>query len=426
MGPLRNPFRDYSWAAFSGDVGGGFLAALIALPYGLAISALMGLPPVLGVFTSILTAPITALFGRNPVLIGGVSSVTVPFVVAAVKTNGIGGAAKISILAAIIMLVFSFLRLGRFVAKVPHTVMAGFSCGIGGMMVISQLRTIFGLKFASDAGDSMIAVLGQNLANIGQIQWTTTATALIVMGGAALIARYWPRMPAPLFGILAAVIVSNLVGWSSREIGLLPHSIPPFAGFSWDPNDVFSVFPNALGLAFVSSINLLVTSRVVEHFRGRHKPLKAADADRELGAYAIANMAAGMFGAPMSVGIPARSVASIRCGASTRFSNIMHAVFLLVFLTVLSGTISHIPISALAGVTAWMGLTLMAWGTWARLPKMRRTEAAAFLATALGVMAFNAVAAVAVGCSFYVIEWVQDKLKVNAGLREAGSFLPRS
>ena len=386
----------------------------------------MGLPPVLGVFTSIFTAPITALFGRNPVLIGGVSSVTVPFVVAAVKTHGIGGAAKISILAAIIMLVFSFLRLGRFVAKVPHTVMAGFSCGIGGMMVISQLRTIFGLKFATDAGDSMITVLAQNLANIGQIQWTTTATALIVMVCAAAVARVAPRMPAPLFGIFAAVAASHLFGWSSRDIGVLPHSIPPFAGFSWDPSDVFNVFPNALGLAFVSSINLLVTSRVVEHFRGRHKPLKAADADRELGAYAIANMAAGMFGAPLSVGIPARSVASIRCGASTRFSNIMHAVFLLVFLTVLSGAISHIPISALAGVTAWMGLTLMHWGTWARLPKMRRTDAAAFLTTALGVLAFNAVAAVAAGCAFYVVEFVQDKLKENAGIREAGSLLPRS
>ncbi len=119
----------YSWHALWGDVGGGFLAALIALPYGLAMASLMGLPPMLGLFTSILTAPITALFGRNPVLIGGASSVTVPFVAAAVRSQGVGGAAKISILAAIFMMVFSFLRLGRYAAKVPHSVMAGFSCG---------------------------------------------------------------------------------------------------------------------------------------------------------------------------------------------------------------------------------------------------------------------------------------------------------
>src|SRR5437660_12416157 len=103
---LRNPFRKYSWNAFWGDVGGGFLAALIALPYGLAMASVMGLPPVLGVFTSILTAPITALLGRNPVLIGGTASATVPFIAVAVRQQGIGGAAKVSIVASVLMLVF--------------------------------------------------------------------------------------------------------------------------------------------------------------------------------------------------------------------------------------------------------------------------------------------------------------------------------
>jgi hypothetical protein len=49
--------------------------------------------------------------------------------------------------------------------------------------------------------------------------------------------------------ILAAVLVSNLMGWSSKEIGVLPHSVPPFAGFAWAPADVFFVIPGALGLA---------------------------------------------------------------------------------------------------------------------------------------------------------------------------------
>ena len=252
----------------------------------------------------------------------------------------------------------------------------------------------------------MVSVLIDDLQNIPHIQWTTTLTAALVMVVAAVTARYWPRLPAPLFGILVAVLVSNIVGWSSKEIGVLPHSVPPFAGFSWAPADVFSVIPGAIGLAFVTSINLLVTSRVVEHFRGRHAPTKAADADRELGAYALANMAAGMFGAPLSVGIPARSLANVRCGGTTRFSNILHAAFLLIFVTVLGGSISHIPVSALAGVTAWMGVSLMGWGTWRRLPKMRRLDAAAFVTTAVGSLAFNAVAAVALGCSFYLIEYL--------------------
>jgi len=111
----KNRVPKYSWKAFSGDVFGGFIASLIAFPYGLAMASLMGLPPILGVFTSILTAPITALLGRNPVMIGGVSSVTVPFIIVAVHDQGIGGAAKVSMVAAVLMLVFSTLRLGRFV-----------------------------------------------------------------------------------------------------------------------------------------------------------------------------------------------------------------------------------------------------------------------------------------------------------------------
>ena len=97
----------YSWAALQGDLMGGLVAALIALPYGLAMATLMGIPPMMGLMTSILTAPITALLGRNPVLIGGTSTVTVPFVAAAVASYGLGGAAKITIVAAVFLMVSS-------------------------------------------------------------------------------------------------------------------------------------------------------------------------------------------------------------------------------------------------------------------------------------------------------------------------------
>jgi SulP family sulfate permease len=129
------------------------------------------------------------------------------------------------------------------------------------------------------------------------------------------------------------------------------------------------VLPAGFMLGLVASVNLLVTSRVVDHFRGRSKNSKMIDSDRELGAYGIANLAAGMFGAPLSIGIPARSLANVRCGGTTRLSNIAHAGMLLIAVQYLGGVMQHIPLSALAGVTAWMGFSLMGWGTWARLPK---------------------------------------------------------
>jgi hypothetical protein len=77
---------------------------------------------------------------------------------------------------------------------------------------------------------------------------------------------------------------------------------PTFAGFAWTPGDVIKVLPQAFALGFIASVNILITSRAVEHFRGRHKRMKATDADAELGAYGVANVFAGIFEAPMSAG----------------------------------------------------------------------------------------------------------------------------
>jgi SulP family sulfate permease len=368
---------------------------------------MMGLPPHLGLYTSILTAPITAVLGRNPVLIGGTASATVPFIAAAVRAQGVGGAAKVCLAASIFMMIFCVLRLGRHVARVPHAVVSGFSCGVGAMMVILQLRTLLGLPASpGDGSSSPLGQLASVLAGLGQARWEPLLLGLIVVAGAAATARRWPRSPAPLLGVALAVAAAALLGRREGTLGVIPMALPPFAGFTWGPTDVWDVLPAALGLAFVASVNILITSRVVEHFQGRHRPLRAADADGELGAYGIANLCAGAFGVPMSVGIPARSLANVRCGGTTRLSNLLHAVFLLGLVHFGSGLIAHIPLAALAGVTAYVGLGLLEWSTWRRLYRMRRLDASAFLVTALAVVATNsvaAVAAVALGCSLYVV-----------------------
>jgi sulfate permease, SulP family len=412
MGTVRGR---YNLWRFLGDCSGGAIAALIALPYGLAMAQLMGLPPVLGVFTSILTAPITAALGRNPVLIGGTASATVPFIAEAVRQQGLGGAAKISLVAAAMMMAFGTMRLGRYIYRIPLAVVSGFSCGIGAMMFGSQLHVILGVNPGrSRIGDSTIRLVAETLSQTGHLRWAPLLLGVVVIGVATIVHWRAARLPAPLLGVLAAVAVATVAGMHERIVGALPAAFPPFVGFSWSPGDVYTVLPAALGLAVVSSVNLLITSRVVEHFRLGRKHLKRTDADAELGAYGIANLCAGMFAAPMSVGIPARSIAIVRCGGSTRISNIMHGVFLLAFLKLGSGFVSTIPIAALAGVTAWTGLCLLEWSTWRRLPKMNRADAAAFLVTAAAVLMVNAIAAVAAGCAIYGIRAIVHRWRPQA------------
>ena len=403
---------------------GGIIAALIAMPYGLALANMMGLPPVLGLVTSVTTAPITALLGRNPVLIGGTASATVPFIAAAVHAQGIPGAAKVCIGASVFLLIFCALRLGRHIQKVPQPVVTGFSCGIGAMMFLSQLGVMLGVKAVVDrTSNNMLYQTWQVLSQAAQLQPSAVIISALVIGVALLSTARFPKAPAPLIGVIIAVLIANGLGLHQKEIGHVPLEIPRVAAFAWTSAGILHLIPAAFGLAFVSAVNILITSRVVEHFRGRHELLKRSDADAELGAYGLANLFAGIFAAPMSVGIPARSLASVRCGGTTRMSNIFHAVFIVAFLALGANYISHIPIPALAGVTAYIGICLLEWGTWRRLPRMSAVNALAFLSTAIAVLVVNAVAAVGIGCSFYLIRFLRNRW-LNASLPGSGEQVP--
>jgi len=374
------------------------------------MASLMGLPPVLGIFTSILTAPATAFLGRNPMLIGGTGSATVPFIKAAVDQQGVGGAAKVCLVAAVFMMAFCVLRLGRLITHVPQAVVTGFSCGVGGLMLISTLDAIFGVASPATkaAGSGTLAQLFIVMAHLPETKFVPLTIGASVIVAAIVVAKFSPRSPAPLIGAVAGVLVAQLIGFHGAKIGILPTTIP-FVGFSWGAQDVYTVVPSGFALAFVTSINVLITSRVVEHFRGRHQRMKMSDADAELGAYGIANICAGFFGAPTSVGIPARSVAAVRCGATTRMANLLHAVFLVMMLRWGTNLIAIVPSVALAGVTAWMGLSLLNWSAWRRLPKMARVDALAFISTAVAVVTVNAALAVAIGSSLYVARAAHHK-----------------
>lgn len=398
---MKLPSIRYSWREAAGDFSGGLIAALIALPYGLAMAALMGLPPASGLFTSLVSSPITALWGRNPVMIGGTSAGTVPFIADAVNRHGQAGAAKIVLAAAVCLLVFSTLRLGRFVSRIPASVVSGFSCGIGAMMVITQLRTVFGLDGLPGSG-SLLQQLTRVVSNLADARWQPFLLAAIAILVSSIAARWSPKLPAPLLGLLAALAATQMLGFGEKEVGVLRVELPPFAAFQWRAQDVLDVAPPAAALAFIIGVNILLTSRVVDHFRGRSRA-RRTDPDAELGCYGIANILCGIFAAPASVGIPARSIANVRCGGTTRLSVIWHVVILAALVGLGAPVLEHLPMAALAGVTVWMGFLLLDWSAWRRLRRMRRPEAAAFLTASGGMLVLNPVAAVGAACALYLI-----------------------
>ena len=210
------------------------------------MASLMGLPPVLGVFTSILTAPVLTLLGRNPVLIGDTASATVPFIALAVRNQGIGGAAQVSLVASVIMMGFCVMRLGRHIMKVPHAVVSGFSCGIGVMMVVSQLDVIFGVSSPLTRAASSIGQLAALLDHLSETRWIPLVLGLSVVLAATLVARGSPHAPAPLIGVALAVIVARFFGFREKEVGSLMSTLPPFVASRGIPATFSPSFPRAL------------------------------------------------------------------------------------------------------------------------------------------------------------------------------------
>src|SRR5262249_390039 len=148
-------------------------------------------------------------------------------------------------------------------------VVAGFSAGIGGIMLISQLHVLAGVH--APAGENSLMQLFAFIPELAGLRWPPLALGGSVMLAAAIVTRWEPRLPGPLVGGGLSALIAVLFHIHEPEVGSLQLSIPPFAGFSWTPRDVTTVLPAGLALAFAVSVYLLLTSRAVEHFRGRHK-----------------------------------------------------------------------------------------------------------------------------------------------------------
>ena len=97
-------------------------------------------------------------------------------------------------------------------------------------------------------------------------------------------------------------------------------------------------------------------------------------------------------------------------------------MFLFALVSLGSGVLAHIPLAALAGVTAWMGVCLLDVSAWRRLHKMRLVDATAFFVTAIGVLVVNAVAAVLAGCAIFGIYYLHGRyLRPASGVQEVAS-----
>ena len=119
----------YDLASFKGDVFGGLTATVVGLPVALAFGVASGLGAIAGIYGAVAVGFFAAVFGGTKSQISGPTgpmAVAMAAVVTLTGPENLGEAFAIVVLAGIIQILLGVLKIGRFVAYTPYSVISGF------------------------------------------------------------------------------------------------------------------------------------------------------------------------------------------------------------------------------------------------------------------------------------------------------------
>lgn len=391
---------------------------MIALPLALAFGVASGLGPMAGLYGAIAVGLFAALLGGTPAQVSGPTGpmTVVMAAVVAQHADSLSTAFAIVFLGGALQVAFGLLRVGRYIAYTPYSVISGFMSGIGVIIILLQLLPLLGA--AGDGGPTQaLKALPAALDGIN-----THALAVGAMTLAVMI--FWPArlgriLPAPLTALVFGTLAVLLWFDQAPVIGHVPTGLPQLI-LPWVPPEQWvEVLQPAFVLALLGSIDSLLTSLVADSItRTRH------DSNRELIGQGAGNMAAGLLGALPGAGATMRTVVNVRAGGHSRWSGALHALILLSLVLGLSPLAERIPHAVLAGILLKVGWDIIDWGLLKRIRHAPRDKVAAMLITLILTVFVDLITAVAVGLiisGFVTADWMaREELK---GVRTGGDPL---
>lgn len=383
----------YGLEAFRNDLFGALTAAVIALPLALAFGVASGAGPIAGLYGAIAVGFFAAIFGGTPAQVSGPTGpmTVVMGAVIASHAQNITEAFTIVMLGGLIQIIFGALRVGRYVAYTPYSVVSGFMTGIGLIIMILQSLPFLGLPSATGGVVGTIdKLIGLDPAGISPRAFGLAAMSL---GLIILWPKRWQRFfPAPLAVLVLGSLAAMTVFKGLPEIGVVPSGLPAVIGPTLSLSSLPQLFQAAFVLALLGSIDSLLTSLVADSItRTRH------DSDKELVGQGIGNFVAGLIGALPGAGATMRTVVNVRAGGRTPVSGALHALILLALALGLGPVVAHVPHAVLAAILMKVGWDIIDWGYLKRMRRAPREKFVVMLVT-LGLTLFvDLITAVAVG-----------------------------
>lgn len=346
------------------DLLAGLTGAIVVLPQGIAFALLAGMPPHYGLYAAMVPCIIAALFGSSRTMVTGPAnaiSLTTMALIAPLaipeSEHYVALVLTLSFLVGVIQIALGFGGAGKWVEKVPHSVIVGFTAGAAILIINSQVGTLLGVDI--QRGSNVLDTIATTFTAIQLGQWRPEILGLVLI---TLVSMYlWKPLNKWVPAMLVAVIVGSIAllileryfpaFHQVRRVSAIPGALPPLSFPQLTLDHLQLLFGPVLVMTLLASTEAMAIARAVALKRG-----DSFDANQEFIGQGCANVAGSFFSAYPSSGSFNRSGVNLAANAQTPLSAISAAFFLIAILAFVSPLAEYLPyavIAALLLAVAW-------------------------------------------------------------------------
>jgi len=403
---MNAPLSGYQKSWFPHDLLAGISVAAVAIPIAIAYSQLAGIPPVYGLYASLLPLVAYALLGSSRQLIVAPDAATCAIVAAVVAPLAgqdpgryLSLTAALAMIAGVFCIAAGLMRLGFLTNFLARPILTGYLNGIAICIITGQLGPLFGFPVAP-AG--FFRLLWQFFSKLGETHGPTLAVGLTILALLLMLARLAPKVPGPLVAVVLGIAGSAVFGlakYGVRLLGKIPAglpapAIPAIGRLDWEPLAV-----GAVGLALISYNSAMVTARgfaAKNHYD--------IDPNREFIALGAANIGSGILRGFAVSGADSRTAVNDSMGGKSQVTGLVAAAALVLVLLFLTGPLGGLPIAVLSAVLIKAALGLFDLRALIALRRASYREFRLCLITLLGVITVGVLPGVVVAVGVAIVQ----------------------
>lgn len=427
--PALSWMSNYKKENLKGDITAGITVGVMLVPQGMAYAMLAGLPPIIGLYASVIPVLIYALLGTsNQLAVGPVA------IVSLMTAAGVGalanGSVEVYIAYAVLLSLMVggmqlFMGLGRFgflVNFLSHPVISGFTSAAALIIGFSQLKHLLGVDISRS--HHIHEILYNAWLQISDVHMITFVIGITSVAILLSVKKIKPMFP----GALLVVVLSTLLVWAMgldqsgvKIVGDVPAGLPSFAFPSWDWNAISELLPTAIA---ISMVGFMESISVAKAFARRNR--YDVNPNQELIALGAANIAGSFFkGYPVTGGF-SRTAVNGQAGANTPLSSIITAILIAIVLLFLTPLFYYLPNAVLAAIIMTAVFGLVDIKEVKHLNKVKRSDLVmlviTFFATLTLGIEMGILTGVAVSLLWFVVKTTRPHVAVLAQVPGTDTF----